>query len=304
LNDIWTFEIWYLIPMEERIWTQVTIRVPPAIEDPIADFLAILTGRGVCIRAERGQSLIDAFLEPGDSEDHLLRIKNHLSDLVEMGLLSEGACVELKELPEEDWMAVFRSQHTTVRISDRLVIRPTWCEPASDNEIALDPGLAFGTGSHATTRMCLELLDECIADRIPERMFDLGTGSGILAIAGACLGIRDILAVDIDAMAADVATRNILSNSVDDFIRVVEGGIETAEGLYDIITANLSASLLKRLSPDIAEHLKPGGWLIISGILEDEKSEVIDELTRCGLRTERVMNEKVWVAALFQRPEQ
>jgi ribosomal protein L11 methyltransferase len=162
--------------------------------------------------------------------------------------------------------------------------------------------MAFGTGSHVTTRMCLALLDECIADQIPERMFDLGTGSGILAIAGACLGIRDVLAVDIDPMAIEVASRNVQSNSVDDLIRVVEGGIETAEGPYDIVAANLSASLLKRLAAKIAEHLKPGGSLIISGILEEEWAGVKDAFETEGLAEKEVLKEKVWVAAILVSP--
>lgn len=288
--------------MENRIWTQVTIKVPPAMEDPVADFLTTLTGKGVCLREESGSSVIDSFLDPGDVEDHLLRIEKHLSDLAQMGLIPEGIRQEVKELPEEDWMAVFRSQHTTVRISDRLVIRPTWCDPTCDREVVLDPGLAFGTGSHATTRMCLALLDESIRDPAPGRMFDLGTGSGILAIAGAYLGIEDILAADIDAVAVEVASRNVQSNRVDDRVRVVEGGIETAEDLYDIITSNLSPSPLIKLASVIAEHLRPGGRLIISGILEDENAEVLEAFVRCGLRTEKVMNEKVWVAALLVSP--
>ncbi len=288
--------------MNQRIWTQVTVRVPPEREDPVSDFLTTLTGRGVCIRAESGLSVIDAFLEPDESEDHLLRIEKQLSNLVQMKLLPEGSRYEIEELPEEDWMAVFRSQHTTVHISDRLVIRPTWCTPTGDQEIVIDPGLAFGTGSHATTRMCLVLLNDCIGDQAPERMFDLGTGSGILAIAGAILGVGDVLAVDIDSMAAAVAYDNVQNNNADDRIRVAEGGIETAEGLYGIITANLSASLLKRLASNMAEHLKPDGLLIISGLLEDESEEVMEAFTRCGLRVERIMNEKVWVAALLVSP--
>ena len=271
------------------------------MEDAVTDFLTTLTGRGVSIREEQGQSTIDAFLEPGDSEDHLLHIEKHLDALVQMGLLPEGSRYEISELPEEDWIAVFRSQHSTVRISNRLVIRPTWCIPTGDREVVLDPGLAFGTGSHPTTRMCLVLLDDTIGEKAPERMFDLGTGSGILAMAAAFLGINDILAADIDTMAVEVALENVQDNAVDDRVRVTEGGIEAAEGLYDIITANISASLLSKLAPKIAERMKTNGCLIISGILEDEQTQVLEAFARCGLKTEHVMTEKVWIAALLRR---
>jgi len=285
--------------MEKRIWTQVAVKVSPEMEDPVSDFLTTLTGRGIRIREEGGQSVIDAFLQPGEIEDSLLRIEKHLEDLVQMGLHDGLSRQEVKELPEEDWMAVFRAQHTAVRVSDRLVVRPTWCEPTGEREIVIDPGMAFGTGSHATTRMCLALLDKCLGDRVPGRMFDLGTGSGILAIAGAHLGIGDILAVDIDAMAVDVATRNVMGNDADARVRVEEGGIEAARGPYDLITANISASLLKRMAADITRHLGPGGCVILSGILEDEEAEVLGEFIRCGLKVEQVMKDKVWVAALL-----
>jgi ribosomal protein L11 methyltransferase len=289
--------------MDQRIWKQVTIRVAADMEDPVSDFVTTLTQRGVCIREEPEVSVIDAYLEPGDSEDQILRIEKHLEDLRQMGLLPEFSRPTVNELPEEDWMAVFRSQHTTVRISDRLVIRPTWCDPIAESEIVLDPGLAFGTGSHPTTRMCLVLLDEIIGEEAPGRLFDLGTGSGILAMAGAFLGIEDVLAADIDATAVKVASDNVLSNAVGHRVEVVEGGAETAQGLYDIITANLSASLLKRLAPDMTRHLAPGGSLIISGILEDEEPQVTEAFTRCGLKVKRVMKEKVWVATLLVSPE-
>jgi ribosomal protein L11 methyltransferase len=151
--------------------------------------------------------------------------------------------------------------------------------------------------------MCLVLLDKVVGSKAPARLFDLGTGSGILAMAGAFLGIEDTLAVDIDAMAVDVAVGNVKNNGVSDRIRVLEGGIEKAEGLYEIITANLSASLLEKLAPDLAEHLAPGGSLIISGLMEDEEARVTDAFTSCGLTVERIMNEKIWVAALLQRPQ-
>lgn len=290
----------YLFFMNSRIWTHVSIKVPPAMEDAVADFLTTLTGRGVCLRDQDNLGVIDSYLEPEQAEDHLLRIERHLEDLVLMGQLPEGTRYELEDLPEEDWMEIFRSQHTTVHISDRLVIRPTWCDPASEHDIALDPGMAFGTGSHGTTRMCLALLDESVGIRPPERMFDLGTGSGILAIAGAWLGIGDVLAADIDPVAVQVAARNAHDNNAGDRVRVLEGGVETAEGLYGVVTANLSASLLKKLSTAIARHLSPGGHLIISGILEEEKEEVLNAFISCGLTVNKVLNEKVWMAALLR----
>jgi len=285
--------------MEQRIWHQVTLGVAPDMEDALSDFLTTLTGRGVCLREDQCRTLIDAFLEPGMNEEYLLHIDRHLEDLVRMDLLPVGSRYEVMELPEEDWMAVFRAQHTPVRVSDRLVIRPTWCEPTGHREIVLDPGMAFGTGSHFTTRMCLVLLDEMIGDRPPGRMFDLGTGSGILAIAGAFLGIGDILAVDIDPVAVEVASLNVSSNAVDDRVTVAGGSVEAAEGLYDIITANLSASVLERLAPEITGHLAPGGSLIISGILEEEQAGVAEAFTRCGLRVEKILKEKVWAAVLL-----
>lgn len=289
--------------MDSRIWTHLTVKVPQAMEDPLADFLAVLTGRGVCLREEAGLSIIDAYIQPGEAEDQLLRLRKHLDDLIDMGLLPEGTRFEMEDLPEEDWMAVFRSQHTTIRVSGRLVIRPTWCEPTCEHEVVLDPGMAFGTGSHATTRMCLTLLDQSIGIPPPGTMFDLGTGSGILAIAGAYLGIPKVLAVDIDAVAVQVAANNVLDNHVEDRVRVVEGGVKAAEGLYDLVTANLSASLLKKLAPDISGCLTPSGSLIISGILEKEAAEVLEAYTLCGLKAGKVLKDKVWAAALLVFPD-
>ena len=288
--------------MPDTTWTQVTVSVPKALEDPLADFLATLTGRGVRIREGISTSLIDAYLSPEVMENQLILIERHLFDLVQMGLLPEGTLYEVEDLPEEDWMAVFRSQHTTVRISDRLVIRPTWCDPVNGQEIVLDPGMAFGTGSHPTTRMCLLLLDRIARTQSPQRMFDLGTGSGIFAIAGARLGIKDILAVDIDPVSVDVAARNITANAVSDRIRVLVGSVESAEGRYDVIAANISAPLLKKLAHPLVRHLKPGGHIILSGIFEDEWEGIRGAYEGEGLAEEEVLVDKVWVAALLALP--
>jgi ribosomal protein L11 methyltransferase len=290
--------------MPDTAWTRLTIKVPSTLEDPLADFLSTLTGRGVCIHEADSGSTIEAYISPEQRQDHLLRINNLLESFVHMKALDREFKLQQEEVPEEDWMEVFRSQHTTVRVSDRLLIRPTWCDPTGNGEIVLDPGLAFGTGSHPSTRMCLVLLDSVVSNPAPERMLDLGTGSGILAIAGARLGIRDVFAVDIDPVAVHVTKENAQKNDVGNLIRTAEGSIDQAEGLFDIITANIAAGPLERLAPQIAKHVKPGGHLILSGILEEEIKPVVNAFTACGLERVEVMTEKVWAAALFVLPKQ
>ena len=199
-------------------------------------------------------------------------------------------------------MSLFRSQHHPVRISKKLVVRPAWCEPVTQEDLVVDPGLAFGTGSHATTRICLKLLDEVFRNRVFHRMLDLGTGSGILAIAGAMLGAGEVLALDIDPVAVETALENARKNSVADTVRIIEGDIEKARGAYDLVTANLSGSLLASLAREITARLAPRGFLIASGITPGEKPAVLDGFAGVGLERVKVVEEDDWVGILFYRP--
>jgi len=286
--------------MSGIIWKKVTVRVPVYMEDVVSDFFTTLTGRGVCSREEKETAFIDAFLDAVSGEEQLLSLERFIEDFVKHGDLPVGTTALVSEVPEEDWMAVFRSQHSAVRISERLVVRPAWCDPVGPGDLVLDPGMAFGTGSHATTRMCLTLLDAAASGQAPDRMFDLGTGSGILAIAGAILGIRETVAVDIDPVAVQVAAQNVRANQVEDMVRIEEGGIEKADGVFDVITANLSGSPLVALAGDIVRCVAPSGRLIVSGIMGEEKERVLDAFTRHGLETDRVLEEKNWVAILLR----
>jgi ribosomal protein L11 methyltransferase len=287
--------------MSRRIWKKITMRVSPNLADSLADYITVLTGRGVCFREEGDEVTVDAYLDPENSEDHIGRLQLWIDDLTAAGELSPDTVMKVTEVPEEDWMSMFRAQHKTVRISDRLLVRPTWCEPEDGAEVVLDPGLAFGTGDHWTTRMCLVLLDDVVDEKVPERMLDLGTGSGILAIAGAFLGVGEVLASDIDPVAVEVAAANADDNGVSDRVRVVEGGVEAAEGVYGIVTANLSASLLKRLCAAISQTLAPSGKLIISGFMTGEQEEILGHFAKCGLKVVQVLTGDVWGAALLRR---
>ena len=287
--------------MSPEFWKKVALRVPAAMEEVISDYLITLTDRGVSSREEGGDVIIEGFLDSPFPE-RISALEGYLEDLVDRGELPPGTAPGVTDVREEDWMSLFRSQHHPVRISEKLVVRPAWCEPVTPEDLVVDPGLAFGTGSHATTRICLKLLDEVFRNRVFHHMLDLGTGSGVLAIAGARLGAGDVLALDIDPVAVETALENARKNSVADAIRTEEGSIEKTAGAYDLITANLSGSLLVKLAGEIEARLAPRGFLIASGITFGEKPGILDGFTGVGLERVKVMEEADWIGVLFYRP--
>ena len=281
--------------MNDRIYTKITVSVTPEAVDAVSDHLTTSTG-GVIIDESSEIILVTAYADNEKSDGILAGLKLYLASLSEMGLLNREGDLSTKEVPEEDWMAVFRSQHSPVTISERLTVRPSWCLPSGGTEIVVDPGLAFGTGTHATTRLCLVLLDLELAVKPCEKMLDLGTGTGILAIAGAFLGAREVLAVDISPTAVIVAEQNVQDNNVAEFVEVREGTIRSVESKYDLITANLTAGLLEYISRDLVNSLADGGTLIVSGIMEDDRDGVLEAFTESSLSLSDELSEGEWVA--------
>lgn len=177
------------------------------------------------------------------------------------------------EVAEQNWVQLTQSQFEPIRVSDRLWIVPSWHEAPDPNAVVLvlDPGMAFGTGSHPTTRLCLEWLER---ETTPGASFlDYGCGSGILAIAGAKLGAGEVLGVDIDVQAVEAATRNAERNGVK--ARFADSAKEIPEQ-YDIVVANILSNPLKALAPAICSHVRPGGRLALSGILAEQADDLID----------------------------
>ncbi len=281
--------------MNDRIYTKITVSATPEAVDAVSDHLTTSTG-GVIIDESSEKILVTAYADNEKSDGILAGLKLYLASLSEMGLLNREGDLSTKEVPEEDWMAVFRSQHSPVTISERLTVRPSWCLPSGGTEIVVDPGLAFGTGTHATTRLCLVLLDLELAVKPCEKMLDLGTGTGILAIAGAFLGAREVLAVDISPTAVIVAEQNVQDNNVAEFVEVREGTIRSVESKYDLITANLTAGLLEYISRDLVNSLADGGTLIVSGIMEDDRDGVLEAFTESSLSLSAELSEGEWVA--------
>lgn len=208
---------------------------------------------------------------------------------------------------EADWADAWKAYFPVLRVGRRLVIRPTWRrhhrEP-DDVVLALDPGMAFGTGLHPTTRLCLAAL-EVVADRgrlEGARVLDVGCGSGILAIAAARLEARSALGVDTDPIAIEATTANARRNRLTRRIRARLGSLPSGEPQFDIVLANLIAGVLVTLAPALRDELRPGGILVASGIFVDRELEVRTAFEAAGLVVDRRTAEGEWVALDAHRP--
>ncbi|MEK7681932.1 MAG: 50S ribosomal protein L11 methyltransferase [Chloroflexota bacterium] len=216
-----------------------------------------------------------------------------------------------REMDEEDWANAWKEHFHVLRIGRRVVVKPTWraYQPQPDDAIIeLDPGMAFGTGLHPSTRLCLLELDA--APPRDEQVLDLGTGSGILAIAAARLGARGVLALDIDAVAVTVATDNVRRNGLSDRITVARGTLplahdprDTAPSGFDVVVANITAPVLTGMAEHLVAALKPGGRLIAGGILDHLAPQLQERLEGLGAHVLRVAAESDWRALVAQRGE-
>jgi len=214
--------------------------------------------------------------------------------------------LELRIVREADWATAWKAHFPVLRIGRRIVIKPTWRRhraTGDDLVLALDPGMAFGTGLHPTTRLCVAALEH-VADtgRMrrrgggPARVLDVGCGSGILAITALRLGAATALGLDVDPIAIEATRGNARRNRVARWLTTREGSLPSGEPPFDLVLANLIASLLVRLAPELAAEVRPGGILIASGIFRDREPDVLAALTGAGFELVERAAEGDWVA--------
>lgn len=235
-----------------------------------------------------------------EDQDQLQRAESALWHLGQLRTITPRT----REIKEEDWAEAWKKHYTVSHIGKRLVIKPSWLDyaPRADEAIIeLDPGMAFGTGLHPTTRMCLQAAEGRI--RPGMTILDVGTGSGILSIAAARLGAKRILALDPDPIAVETATKNAAINHVEDILRVERGSVEVVPDshMYDLVFANILAEIVTELAPALAASLRRGGVLIASGILDYKADGVEDALARAGMKRLEKIQEEDWVTLIGQR---
>ena len=235
------------------------------------------------------------FSEEDDIEDILAYIKEKIQELREFGVdIGEGT-VEFEKTYEEDWANNWKKYYKPTLLGEKIVVKPTWEDyTAKENElvIEIDPGMAFGTGTHETTRMCIQALERYVK---PETtVFDVGCGTGILAIAAAKLEAKMAVGVDLDPVAVEVAKENVKCNNLEN-IEILYGNlVDVIEGKADIVVANILAEIVCILTDDVKRVLKNGGYFISSGIIHDRVEMVKTKLENSGFEVLEVNTEGEW----------
>jgi len=303
-------------------WLEVTLTVNGEAAEAVADVLTRFAPEGVAIEATRlaispdtdlaqpiGDLLVRAYLPADEGLD--ARRAGLEQALWHLGQLLPLPAPVYRPVAESDWAESWKANFQPLRIGRRLMIIPAWLDPAlepGDIAIRLDPGMAFGTGTHPTTQLCLQAIERHL--RPGQTMLDLGTGSGILAIAAAKLGASAVLALDVDDEAVRVAGDNTVANGVAEQVVVGAGSLaEVLAGQFGeewkgapLVVANILARVIVKLMGEgLGEIVAPGGLLVVSGILDSQAFEVIAALKAAGLQIAAQEHIEEWVAIIARK---
>ncbi len=239
----------------------------------------------------------------GELEGRIQTLQQEIKALESRGVNTAPAVLTTAELQDEDWSDTWKQYFHTEKPGERVVIKPTWeeYEPKDDEVvIELDPGAAFGTGTHATTSMCIRQLEKLVKPGMT--VFDVGTGSGILSIISAKLGAKNIQAVDYDDSVLKIVEENLEQNNVQDIISVAQSDLmQNVHGKAELVIANIIADIIIRLFDQLDEHLEQGGTLLTSGIIEDRIEDVLAAAEAHGYGVVERLENKGWACITFKR---
>lgn len=310
-------------------WTEVLIKVDPQAVEAVTDILYGLGAQGVAIdepvdverlrEDELYWDYIDEKLLENDTEETKIMayfseeetnlpekiavIKEKIRNLTEFGLSIGSGTVELSNVNQEDWESAWKQYFKPVHVTDRIVVKPEW-EEYSPQEgeivIEIDPGMAFGTGTHETTSMCINQIEKNL--KAGDRVIDIGSGSGILSMAAVLLGAEKATGVDLDPVAVRVALENVELNNLQDKIEILHGNLtDVIREKADIVVANIMADIILILLEDVREFIKDDGLFISSGIIQEKRAAVEARLLEKNFRIVEVETKGEWCAITAQK---
>ena len=306
-------------------WAEVSVDTSHEATDLVSEILQELGAAGVVIE---DPALLNEYIRSGlwdytdlkeSEETEVVRVKAYwaldeelegklqclaarLDGLKAHGIDKGAGAVSWKAVADEDWAETWKEFFHTEKIGARTVIKPTWEEyeaKAGEIVVELDPGAAFGTGQHATTSLCIRALEDLV--RPGMTVFDVGTGSGVLAIVAAKLGAKKVEAVDFDPVAVRVARENVRQNGAEDVVRTERSDLlKSVAGEADLIIANIIADIIVRLFGEVEGSLAAGGTMLLSGIIEDRLPDVVEAAALHGFSVEKIEQEKGWAAVIVK----
>jgi ribosomal protein L11 methyltransferase len=302
-------------------WLELTVKVHPEAVESVCELMRNYSTEGVVIeepyelidegqdyRILHGQPVtVHAYLPiDGTEEEKRQQIERGLWHFSSLGAHFVGE-MQTRSVNEEDWANAWKEYYHVTHIGERLVIRPSWREyTPQEHEVVLtlDPGMAFGTGIHPTTRLCLERVEQLL--RPGMRVLDVGTGSGILALAAAKLGAESVYAIDNSSVAAESAGANVAMNNLSERIQVVLGVLDETEahriaGRYNLVLANIIAHVIGSIAPQLAMTLADDGLLVVSGIIEARRPDAEGPLLAAGLQLVEEAKIDDWLALTYRK---
>jgi ribosomal protein L11 methyltransferase len=280
--------------MKPENWLEVIVTAAPDTIESISNFLFEAGSVGI---VEQEQLLHAYFPAVVDGREIKSRLSDYLDSLQKLGYPVAGANIVIENVADRDWNSEWKKGFKPVRISDNVLVKPTWCDTPDDAPpviIAIDPEMAFGTGTHATTSLCMKLLDNHAQHKT---VLDAGTGTGILAILAAKEGAIRVCAVDNDPIATSTAKKNAGQNGTLQNILFFTGSLTALQNVtFDVIVANINRTQIIALLPDFNRLLNNQGLFILSGILDIEESLVTAALAKTGFKIIRVTPKEEWLA--------
>jgi ribosomal protein L11 methyltransferase len=284
----------------KKSWIELRVEVPPSLGEAVANFLieqgspGVIQEKGPGFSRGRRESISAYF---SNHRAFKLKKKN-----IERYLLAickpRPVILRSRIIKEERWAEAWKSNFKPMAVSPRIVVKPPWEAYAAQKGqivIEIDPGMAFGTGTHPSTQMCLQTLDKRIPSfPDPPSFLDVGTGSGILAIAAWKLGAKPVLAIDIDPVAVDSARKNAKANKAEKGIDFRVGSLDGRRFGFDIVAANLLPQELLPLASSLCRKISPGGVAVVSGFLPKQKKEIADAFAKYNLQVQLTKNSRGW----------